>query len=645
MSRVFVSYRRDDAANDAGRLAEHLRAYFGAHNVFIDVDTIEYGDDFVDKIQREVGSSDILLAVMGRGWLAAQDDQGRRRIDNPGDFVRLEITTALKRNIRVVPVLVQRAAMPKEGELPDDLAGLLRRNALEVRETQFARDVEALIDSLAGRRRSGLAGLLRRPGSWAIAGLVLAALGGGLMARHALSPSPPVPPPSPTPVPGPAASLFDVPLKLRMYLDRRFGAVDPTVKLTLLHKSPIFAKDRRYLEVEGTPPPPFEYESSVWMPRGKGDTYTGEVRRVPETGVKVSGSKDNADNAVPPTMEVCFVRKADDVADREAPVEVECREGSACRVTDSNAVRPCPRQSSQGWQWIGVADAQPKRPESAVAADREPRWVVPSLETLRALKTSAKGVGYTEFFLTSGPLPSLREADRLVYAIRVNGTPVYIDGWEPAAQSMPFEPSKGLSLEFGLENLDFSGEHAGMEEIDVALGFSQGARVFKNPVIRLRYVALRDAAECAVKVTDDLTIRWRAHYVHPQQEDVYQIFLTAAPIPPGGDRQAVLRAVEGRKSQIDSAGLRVDGKEVVAVIRPPITINPSYGIVLGLRQPTGQVKFTFDDATSQRLQKELADLARRTKLVEATAYRRNVGSRTETTPCPSAPPTALRDRS
>lgn len=627
MSRLFVSYRRDDAANDAGRLAEHLRAHFGVHNVFIDVDTIEYGEDFVEKIQREVGSSDILLAVIGRGWLAAKDDGGHRRIDNPEDFVRIEIGTALKRNIRVVPVLVQRATMPKEGDLPEDLAGLLRRNALEIRETQFARDVDALIDSLAGRRRSGLAGLLWRPQSWAIAGVLVIVLAAGLITRHALRPSPAEPPPSPLQPAAPAAtSLFDVPLKLRMYLSDRFGAVDPKVKLTLLHKAPRYEASKRYLETQSNTPPPFEYESSVWMPAAKGQSYIGEVQRITETGFKVDGSSPgNADTAARRMMEVCFERKAE-VTDRDAAVNVECQEGSACRVADSTSVRPCRGHASQGGRWIGVAHAQSNRPEPDGAA-REPHWVVPSLATLRTLKGGDKGVGYTEFSLVSSALPGLREADGLIYAIRVNGTPVYIDGWPPAAHRTAFEAIKGLSLEFGLENLDFSGKHAGVEEIDIALEFSQGARVLQKQAIRLRYVALRDAAECAVKATDDLTIRWRAHYVHPRREDVYQIFLLATPS---------VKAAEARKKQIDGARLPLDGKEVVAVVRPPITTNPSYGVALGLRQPTGQVKFTFDSATAQRLQKGVVDLAARTKLIEATAYPRNVGSRTETTPCPSS---------
>jgi hypothetical protein len=268
----------------------------------------------------------------------------------------------------------------------------------------------------------------------------------------------------------------------------------------------------------------------------------------------------------------------------------------------------------------------PSSPAPDVAV-RESHWVVPSLATLRALRGGDKGVGYTEFSLVSSALPALREADGLVYAIRVNGTPVYIDGWPPAAHRMAFDPAKGVSLEFGLENLDFSGKHAGVEEIEIALEFSQGARVLQKPVARLRYVALRDAAACPVKVTDDLTIRWRAHYVHPRREDVYQIFLMAT---------RSVKAAETRKSEIDGARLPLDGKELVAVVRPPLTSNPSYGIALGLRQPTGQVKFTFDGPTAQRLQKGVVDLAARTRLIEPTAFTRNVGSRTETTPCPAS---------
>jgi len=107
MSRIFISYRRDDSGGWAGRLYDRISQHFGRDHVFMDIDTIEPGLDFVEVIEQAVGSCDALLALIGRQWLTLTDDDGQRRLDNPEDFVRLEIAAALVRNIRVIPVLVQ----------------------------------------------------------------------------------------------------------------------------------------------------------------------------------------------------------------------------------------------------------------------------------------------------------------------------------------------------------------------------------------------------------------------------------------------------------------------------------------------------------------------------------------------------------
>jgi hypothetical protein len=123
----------------------------------MDIDTIDPGLDFVEVIQQAVGSCDVLVALIGRHWLTSTDEQGQQRLENPEDFVRLEITAALERNIRVIPALLQGAPMPGPAELPDVLKRLARRNALVVSETRFHADVDQLIQVLerpAGRTTS-----------------------------------------------------------------------------------------------------------------------------------------------------------------------------------------------------------------------------------------------------------------------------------------------------------------------------------------------------------------------------------------------------------------------------------------------------------------------------------------------------------
>jgi Sel1 repeat/TIR domain len=125
-----------------------LSQTFGRRNLFMDVDRIPAGVDFVAHLNSQIAACKIALVVIGPHWLEAKDESGGRRLDNPDDFVTIEIATALARNIRVIPVLVDGARMPKAGELPDPLKALARRQAVEVRQLHFRRDAEALIEKM-----------------------------------------------------------------------------------------------------------------------------------------------------------------------------------------------------------------------------------------------------------------------------------------------------------------------------------------------------------------------------------------------------------------------------------------------------------------------------------------------------------------
>jgi hypothetical protein len=147
-SRIFISYRREDARGDAGRLTDDLKKAFGAGRVFRDIETIEPGVDFVEALNRAVSQCPVLLALIGPGWLTVKDASGRRRLDDPQDFIRLEIGTALARNIRVIPVLVGGAAIPRAEDLPENLQALARRQAYELSDRRWEFDVRQLIESL-----------------------------------------------------------------------------------------------------------------------------------------------------------------------------------------------------------------------------------------------------------------------------------------------------------------------------------------------------------------------------------------------------------------------------------------------------------------------------------------------------------------
>jgi hypothetical protein len=146
--RIFISYRREETAYPAGWLYDRLADRFGGDQVFKDVDSIQLGDDFVEVITRAVGSCDVLLALIGDEWLTITDEHGRRRLDNRDDFVRLEIEAALTRKVRVIPILVDGARMPRGDELPDSLAKLVHRQALELSPARFDFDTSRLLKVL-----------------------------------------------------------------------------------------------------------------------------------------------------------------------------------------------------------------------------------------------------------------------------------------------------------------------------------------------------------------------------------------------------------------------------------------------------------------------------------------------------------------
>ncbi len=146
--RIFISYRREETAYPAGWLYDRLADRFGGGQVFKDVDSIQLGDDFVEVITSAVGSCDVLLALIGDQWLTITDEHGRRRLDDPDDFVRLEIEAALTRNVRVIPILVDGARMPRADELPGSLARLVRLQALELSPARFDFDTGRLLKVL-----------------------------------------------------------------------------------------------------------------------------------------------------------------------------------------------------------------------------------------------------------------------------------------------------------------------------------------------------------------------------------------------------------------------------------------------------------------------------------------------------------------
>jgi TIR domain len=145
---IFINYRRSTTAAAAGRLHDRLEHHFARQDLFMDVDAIEPGLDFVKILNDQVNNCRAFIAVIGPNWASVSDASGRRRLDNPDDYVRIEIEAALERNVLVIPVLVDGAQMPTAMELPSSLKPLTRRQAIELSHARFASDVDLLANSI-----------------------------------------------------------------------------------------------------------------------------------------------------------------------------------------------------------------------------------------------------------------------------------------------------------------------------------------------------------------------------------------------------------------------------------------------------------------------------------------------------------------
>jgi CheY-like chemotaxis protein len=145
---IFLCYRREDTQGEAGRLHDRLSDVYGGDRIFMDIDSVPLGVDFVDHVTKEISRCSAVIVMIGRQWEKAKDKRRRRRLDDPDDLVRAEIAAALKQKIPVVPVLVQNATMPNATELPEDIRLLARRNGIALRHEHWREGVERLLKEL-----------------------------------------------------------------------------------------------------------------------------------------------------------------------------------------------------------------------------------------------------------------------------------------------------------------------------------------------------------------------------------------------------------------------------------------------------------------------------------------------------------------
>lgn len=211
MGIVFINYRRDQTAGEARALYNDLVKLLGADRVFMDVDNIALGRDFREVLRQRLDDCEVMLTLVGRGWADARDAAGRRRLEQSDDFVRLEIATALQRNVTVTPVLLQDARMPGADTLPEDLKPLAYRNGFEIAHQTWDSNVRELVTRLGLAPARGQVPAAARSRAPLVAGLAALVAAGAAGVWFATRPAPtppsaPAPPAAPVAEPAPAAA-------------------------------------------------------------------------------------------------------------------------------------------------------------------------------------------------------------------------------------------------------------------------------------------------------------------------------------------------------------------------------------------------------------------------------------------------------
>src|SRR5687768_8361471 len=148
MTSIFISYRRDDSAASAGRLYDRLAHHFGKEQVFRDLDAIAAGAEFAKVIEERISKCNVVVAVIGKNWVDIRNAAGQRRLDDPKDAVRIEIREALNQKKLIIPTLIAGAEIPKPEQLPQDIAALVGRNAIEISESRFDYDAGRVIEAI-----------------------------------------------------------------------------------------------------------------------------------------------------------------------------------------------------------------------------------------------------------------------------------------------------------------------------------------------------------------------------------------------------------------------------------------------------------------------------------------------------------------
>jgi len=313
-----------------------------------------------------------------------------------------------------------------------------------------------------------------------------------------------------------------------------------------------------------------QYEIKERRIKQVGDKFDARVKR------EVLSSFVGQLNEIP-QFDLCFTYSS------EGPIEAtfECSDRSCVLNPLSKNIEACPVQNADsGWQLFNMAYA------SGTAIG----WITPSLDILKKNYQSDQHT-YVEFDVTAADLKLPENVDSFSYQLEVNQQLVFINGWTEAETTSVFDPKQPFHLSFGLQNLDFSGADFGQENLQLTLTFYSAGQKIRTDTINRNYTALRTVQPIS-NVVSDVLYNW-AGQQHFGKSDGFEVFIWSS--------TSADEIVKKRKKFFDEANLQYQGAKVVAVVRPPLSKNPNYGLVLGLADSAGRIDFTFPHATATEI--------------------------------------------
>jgi hypothetical protein len=419
--------------------------------------------------------------------------------------------------------------------------------------------------------------------------------------------------PKPSPAQPQVTSQGTIPLRLRVTLkqdgtppasnapsDIRFG-FDEKLPTNLTGSGSGFQVDRKTGAIW-----PNNVLADFPLPGG---TLAASVYRT--TIDSVGGSIGDVQN-VPWSM--CLTRKtADPAGHPEHFARLDCTEGIGCKATENedpgwfDVKLQCPEfinpkpllTAPQSTGWIPTVHAAGPSPPNENAK----AWGIPSLATLKKLAPTRR-TGYTEFNINSKSLNGIAQADTVYYSIRVNGEVALIDGLPEWSTGLPFKPANGLAFDFGLQNLNFTGDGDGCERIGVSFSFRKDDRELRRIDLSRLYSALRNPTNVERTLPDGSIIDWGGAYRPSNGEGQFDVLQGSKEVL--ANAQKLKQDIDAQK--VNGKPVMFNGLQVVGVLRAPLRTPPVYGIMLGLLQPNGQLRFTFDSDTAYALRAFIVSL-------------------------------------